>query len=165
MIINEPTWRELAATINAMGLRDQAQPVDIKLNTSSYVSFSTESRILLGASGLSLQLDVSDGLVLPCSTQVAEFACQIAGIGLMFSPDSGLWQWSVNGEASEDCHETRETAAMAAIRVYFPKADWLYQVESGDTELGYMQWALAKAFEDGFQLVQSENEPEAATHA
>ena len=54
---------------------------------------------------------------------------------------------------------------MAAIRMFFPKTDWLYQVESGDTELGYMQWALAKTFEDGFQLIQTENGPEAATHA
>lgn len=156
-------WRDLAATINEQGLRHQVKPVRIELDAPSWISNVISPKLVLRQDGLVLQLHVSNGLIAPSTYDMAVYICDIAGIELVesqYEQTLGRWDWinRANGEGSEISSDSREEAAFQAVRRHFDKADWLAEVENGDTDVGYVQWALSQAFERACECIELEVE-------
>lgn len=156
-------WRDLAATINGLSLRNQIKPVRIELDAPSFISHEISPSLVLRNDGPVLQLLVSKGMIAPSNHDLALYICDLAGIELVESQDEetrGRWDWvcRAKGEAADVSFEDREEAAMDAIRHQFAKADWLNAVDNGDTENGYVLWALSEAFKRCCESIELEVE-------
>lgn len=78
--------------------------------------------------------------------------CRLAKIDLVEAQEEeikGRWDWlDRHGNASDCSLETEEAAAEDAIETLYPKDDWKYEVENGDTRLGYQDWVESKIHSD-----------------
>ena len=148
--IKNPTWRELAAIINSMSLRDQLQTIQFGIDAQSYIGHTLRPRLVGSTEGLSIKLELTSGMIIPTSHDVAEFTCEVADIALTQSSQSeiqGRWDWydKPRGQGSETSFATKEEAVMDAIRTRYSMNDWMQAVSDGNTLVGYVEWALSEA--------------------
>lgn len=79
-----------------------------------------------------------------------------------FDMDRNLWTWKAHTESSTLAKPSIEDASLHAVHTLFPRRDWAYEVENGDTDRSYHEWALDKAThyaEDNRPANQTTNRP------
>lgn len=81
--------------------------------------------------------------------EITEQICRALGVSITknaTSDSATSWRWkSDSGEFGTAELGCREDAARNAIETLLPRRDWVYEIENGDTHLGYFEWALIKA--------------------
>lgn len=86
-------------------------------------------------------------------SDVAIQICALSDIRLVQSQDEetlNRWDWIDNtiGNASDVSFDFQFGAAVNAVKLRYPLADWQFEIESGNTTSGYWDWALQKAHSD-----------------
>lgn len=79
----------------------------------------------------------------PSPQDMAFAVCDIAQVDFHYK--QGSWEWSTHDHFAKITSHSPGEAAMDAATVLFPKNEWKYRVENGDTERGYWDWAIDAA--------------------
>jgi hypothetical protein len=88
----------------------------------------------------------SDELLIPRASDLAHKICDLMQV--QFSERDGTWTFTGrDGNCSKHSYADKDIAAQTAVRNFFAKSDWKYEVANDDTHLGYFEWALNLAYE------------------
>lgn len=77
--------------------------------------------------------------------------CEALGVNLKKEhlPELGdRWKWDHRGKVCYGTCDSREEAALNAMRYYYQLGDWKFEVAKNDTTRGYLEWAVACAERD-----------------
>lgn len=77
--------------------------------------------------------------------------CDAIGVNFTKETVAGMgerWKWSHAGKVCYGSEGSREESALNAMRYFYQRASWSEEVANGDTDRGYLEWAVSCAERD-----------------
>lgn len=140
------TYAELLQVLQDLPPTQLGSPIRLRLADSN------------GQAIASLALTTSLAPAIPSRSDIAIQICELLSIRMLRfydNPDQWLWTEQSSNTAGEGEFDSRESAAVNAVEHKYPRLDWQFEIDSGNTSQGYFDWALQKAQSDADDLLHA----------